>query len=135
MASLAMYEAVTCGIRIRVTPQFLEEESAPAEGRYLWSYTIDIRNEGRETVQLRARHWRITDATGRTQEVAGPGVVGQTPVLTPGASFRYTSGCPLPTPSGIMVGTYQMTSAAGERFNVSIPAFSLDSPHAKRSLN
>ena len=134
-ASLAMYEAVTRGIRIRVTPQFLEEESAPAEGRYLWSYTIDIRNEGRDTVQLRSRHWRITDATGRTQEVEGPGVVGQTPVLTPGASFRYTSGCPLPTPSGIMVGTYQMTSAAGERFNVSIPAFSLDSPHAKRSLN
>jgi ApaG protein len=130
-----MYEAVTRGIRIRVTPQFLEEESAPAEGRYLWSYTIDIRNEGRDTVQLRSRHWRITDATGRTQEVEGPGVVGQTPVLTPGASFRYTSGCPLPTPSGIMVGTYQMTSAAGERFNVSIPAFSLDSPHAKRSLN
>ena len=130
-----MYEAVTRGIRIRVTPQFLEEESAPAEGRYLWSYTIDIRNEGRDTVQLRSRHWRITDATGRTQEVQGPGVVGQTPVLTPGASFRYTSGCPLPTPSGIIVGTYQMTSAAGERFNVSIPAFSLDSPHAKRSLN
>jgi len=130
-----MYEAVTRGIRIRVTPQFMEEESAPAEGRYLWSYTIDIRNEGRDTVQLRSRHWRITDATGRTQEVEGPGVVGQTPVLTPGASFRYTSGCPLPTPSGIMVGTYQMTSAAGERFNVSIPAFSLDSPHAKRSLN
>ena len=130
-----MYEAVTRGIRIRVTPQFLEEESAPAEGRYLWSYTIDIRNEGRDTVQLRSRHWRITDATGRTQEVEGPGVVGQTPVLTPGASFRYTSGCPLPKPSGIMVGTYQMTSAAGERFNVSIPAFSLDSPHAKRSLN
>ncbi|MFZ0851046.1 MAG: Co2+/Mg2+ efflux protein ApaG [Hyphomicrobiaceae bacterium] len=130
-----MYEAVTRGIRIRVTPQFLEEESAPAEGRYLWSYTIDIRNEGRDTVQLRSRHWRITDATGRTQEVEGPGVVGQTPVLTPGASFRYTSGCPLPTPSGIMVGTYQMTSAAGERFDVSIPAFSLDSPHAKRSLN
>ena len=130
-----MYEAVTRGIRIRVTPQFLEEELAPAEGRYLWSYTIDIRNEGRDTVQLRSRHWRITDATGRTQEVEGPGVVGQTPVLTPGASFRYTSGCPLPTPSGIMVGTYQMTSAAGERFDVSIPAFSLDSPHAKRSLN
>ena len=66
-----MYEAVTRGIRIRVTPQFLEEESAPAEGRYLWSYTIDIRNEGRDTVQLRSRHWRITDATGRTQEVRG----------------------------------------------------------------
>lgn len=130
-----MYEAVTRGIRIRVTPQFLEQESAPEEGRYLWAYTIDIHNEGSDTVQLRSRHWRITDATGRRQEVEGPGVVGQTPVLAPGASFRYTSGCPLPTPSGIMEGSYQMTSAAGERFNVAIPAFSLDSPHARRSLN
>ena len=130
-----MYEAVTRGIRIRVTPQFLEQDSAPDEGRYLWAYTIDILNEGGDWVQLRSRHWRITDATGHTQEVKGPGVVGQTPVLAPGASFRYTSGCPLPTPSGIMVGTYQMTSAAGELFNVAIPAFSLDSPHARRSVN
>jgi ApaG protein len=130
-----MYEAVTRGIRIRVTPQFLEQESAPEEGRYLWAYTIDIHNESSDTVQLRSRHWRITDATGRRQEVEGPGVVGQTPVLAPGASFRYTSGCPLPTPSGIMEGSYQMTTAAGERFNVAIPAFSLDSPHARRSLN
>jgi ApaG protein len=135
MASVAMYEAVTRGIRIRVTPQFLEQESSPDESRYLWAYTIDICNEGSETVQLRSRHWRITDASGRTQEVSGPGVVGQTPVLAPGASFRYTSGCPLPTPSGIMAGSYQMTSAAGELFNVTIPAFSLDSPHAQRSLN
>jgi ApaG protein len=130
-----MYEAVTRGIRIRVTPQFLEQDSSPDESRYLWAYTVDIRNEGSETVQLRSRHWRITDASGRTQEVSGPGVVGQTPVLAPGASFRYTSGCPLQTPSGIMAGSYQMTSAAGELFNVTIPAFSLDSPHAQRSLN
>jgi ApaG protein len=130
-----MYEAVTRGIRIRVTPQFLEQESAPAEGRYLWAYTIDISNESSETVQLRSRRWRITDQRGRTQQVEGPGVVGQTPVLAPGGSFRYTSGCPLQTPSGIMVGTYQMTSAAGERFDVDIPAFSLDSPHATPSLN
>lgn len=135
MAKRAMYEAVTRGIRIRVRPQFLEHESEPHESRYLWAYTIDIKNEGSETVQLRSRHWRITDATGRTEEVKGPGVVGQTPVLAPGASFSYTSGCPLPTPSGIMVGTYEMASAAGELFNVSIPAFSLDSPHAERSLN
>jgi len=135
MASVAMYEAVTRGIRIRVTPQFLEQESSPDESRYLWAYTIDIRNEGSETVQLRSRYWRITDASGRTQEVSGPGVVGQTPVLAPGASFRYTSGCPLQTPSGIMAGSYQMTSAAGELFDVTIPAFSLDSPHAQRSLN
>jgi ApaG protein len=130
-----MYESVTRDIRIRVTPQYLEDESSPDEGRYFWAYTIDIRNEGSEIVQLRSRHWRITDADGHTEEVRGPGVVGQTPVLMPGASFRYTSGCPLSTPSGIMVGTYQMTTEAGELFNVAIPAFSLDSPHVKRSLN
>jgi ApaG protein len=130
-----MYEAVTRGIRVRVTPQYLEEESAPEQDRFFWAYTIDISNEGSETVQLRSRHWRITDSVGRTEEVRGPGVVGETPVLQPGKSFRYTSGCPLETPSGIMVGSYQMTTEAGELFNVAIPAFSLDSPHAKRSLN
>ena len=130
-----MYETVTHGVRVRVEPQFLEDESDPDEQRFFWAYTIDIINEGSETVQLRSRHWRITDATGQTEEVRGPGVVGKTPVLTPGASFRYTSGCPLPTPSGIMVGSYQMTNEAGDLFNVEIPAFSLDSPHARRSLN
>src|SRR6476620_9445958 len=130
-----MYEAVTRGIRVRVTPQYLEEESAPDERRYLWSYTIEISNQGEEVVQLRSRHWRITDADGRTEEVRGPGVVGQTPVIQPGTSFRYTSGCPLGTPSGSMVGSYQMTADGGELFNVAIPAFSLDSPHARRSLN
>jgi ApaG protein len=130
-----MYEAVTRGIRVCVTPQYLEEESSPEVDRFFWAYTIDIFNEGSETVQLRSRHWRITDADGRTEEVRGPGVVGETPVLLPGKSFRYTSGCPLDTPSGIMVGTYQMTTETGELFNVAIPAFSLDSPHARRSLN
>ena len=130
-----MYEAVTHGIRVRVTPQYLEEESVAGREPLFWAYTIEITNEGSETVQLRSRHWRITDATGRTEEVRGPGVVGQTPVLEPGASFRYTSGCPLDTPSGIMVGSYQMTTEAGERFDVAVPAFSLDSPHATRSLN
>jgi ApaG protein len=86
-------------------------------------------------VQLCSRHWRITDSGGRNDEVKGPGVVGQMPVLKPGESFRYTSGCPLETPSGIMVGSYSMTTDAGEQFSVAIPAFSLDSPHAKRSLN
>ena len=130
-----MYEAVTKGIRVRVQPEYLEEESAPVDSRYVWSYTIDIINEGSETVQLKTRHWRITDGAGRTEEVRGPGVVGETPVLEPGASFRYTSGCPLKTPSGIMVGSYQMTTEDGGRIEVAIPAFSLDSPHARRSLN
>lgn len=130
-----MYEAVTKGIRVRVQPEYLEEESAPVDSRYVWAYTIDIINEGTETVQLKTRHWRITDGAGRTEEVRGPGVVGETPVLEPGASFRYTSGCPLTTPSGIMVGSYQMTTEDGGRIEVAIPAFSLDSPHARRSLN
>jgi ApaG protein len=130
-----MYEAVTRGIRVRATPQYLEEESSPDDGRFFWAYTIEISNEGSETVQLCTRHWRITDSDGHNEEVRGPGVVGNMPVLKPGESFRYTSGCPLETPSGIMVGSYRMTTEDGEQFNVDIPAFSLDSPHAKRSLN
>jgi ApaG protein len=130
-----MYEAVTQGIRVRVTPQYLEEESSPNEGRYVWAYTVDIHNEGSQTVQLRTRYWRITDASGRTEEVKGAGVVGQTPVMAPGTSFQYTSSCPLSTPSGIMMGTYHMTTGSGDRIDVAVPAFSLDSPHSKPRLN
>src|SRR5262249_60322601 len=100
-----------------------------------WGYSGPTLNGGSETVQLRSRHWRITDASGRTEEVKGQGVVGQTPVMAPGASFRYTSSCPLTTPSGIMMGTYQMTTGEGRRIDVAIPAFSLDSPHSQPRLN
>jgi ApaG protein len=130
-----MYEAVTRGIRVRVTPRYLEEESRPDAQCFFWEYTVHIINESSDTVRLRARYWRITDAAGATEEVRGPGVVGKTPVLTPGTSFRYSSGCPLATPSGIMVGSYQMTTASGELFEVAVPAFSLDSPHTQQSLN
>ena len=130
-----MYEAVTRSIRVRVTPQYLEEESSPEKDRFFWAYTVDISNEGGETVQLRSRHWRITDAGGKTEEVRGPGVVGETPVLEPGKSFRYTSGCPLDTPSGMMFGHYQMETDDGELFHVKIPAFSLDTPNLLRTLN
>jgi len=130
-----MYEAVTRGIRVRVAPQYVEEESSPDAGQFFWAYTVEISNEGSETVQLCSRHWRITDGRGRNEEVRGPGVVGNMPVLRPGQSFRYTSGCPLQTPSGTMVGSYRMTTETGLQFNVAIPAFSLDSPHVKRSLN
>jgi ApaG protein len=119
-------------VRVKVVPEFIETESDPDEGRYFWAYTIEISNEGRQTVQLQTRHWRITDERGRTEEVRGTGVVGKTPVLGPGESFRYTSGCPLTTPSGLMTGTYGMVGAGGERFDVNIPAFSLDSPHGRR---
>jgi ApaG protein len=130
-----MYETVTRGIRIRVTPQYLEDQSTPEESEFFWAYTVDIANERDETVQLRSRVWRITDGQGRTEEVRGPGVVGETPVIQPGNSFSYTSGCPLRTPSGIMAGSYQMADAKGQLFDVEIPAFSLDSPFALRSVN
>jgi ApaG protein len=130
-----MYEAVTEGVRIKVTPEYLEEQSSPDESYYFWAYTIEIANEGTDTAQLKTRHWRITDANGKTEEVRGPGVVGKTPLLEPGQSFTYTSGCPLTTPSGIMVGSYQMQREDGTLFNVAIPAFSLDSPFASRSVN
>lgn len=130
-----MYEQVTRSIRVRVRPEYLEAQSAPDEGRYFWSYTVEIMNEGSETVQLRSRYWRITDANGHVEEVRGPGVVGQTPVIGPGESFEYTSGCPLKTTSGIMVGSYQMEKTNGTLIDIAIPAFSLDSPFARRSLN
>lgn len=130
-----MYSAVTHDIRVSVTPEYSEERSEPGQNRYFWLYTIEILNLGRATVQLTHRHWRITDARGKLEEVRGPGVVGEQPMLEPGQSFRYTSGCPLTTPSGIMVGAYRMVDGGGRAFDVAIPAFSLDSPHAKRVLN
>ena len=124
----SLYEAMTEGIAVRVRPAFLKERSSPQEGRWLFAYTIEIENASNETVQLRSRHWRITDAAGRVEEVHGPGVVGEEPILDPGDSFTYTSGCPLTTPSGIMCGSYEMERPDGSRFQVAIPAFSLDAP-------
>lgn len=130
-----MYEAVTHGIRVKVEPQYLEEQSSPDESYFFWAYTIEIANESTSVVQLKTRHWQITDARGKTEEVRGPGVVGKTPVLDPGESFTYTSGCPLGTASGIMVGSYQMQLQDGSMIDVAVPAFSLDSPFAVRSVN
>jgi ApaG protein len=130
-----MYRAVTRQIEVTVEPNFLPERSSAEKQEYFWSYTIVITNSGAETVQLRTRHWIITDASGRKQEVRGEGVVGEQPVLAPGEHFEYTSGVPLPTASGIMTGRYQMVSESGEQFEIDIPAFSLDSPNHKRVLN
>jgi ApaG protein len=131
----ALYQAVTRDIEVRVTPRFLKERSSPEKDQYFWAYTIEIVNRGSETVQLKTRHWRITDAMGRTQEVRGAGVVGEQPVLKPGQSFEYTSGVPLTTGSGFMTGTYGMMSARGERFDIEIPPFWLDSPNTRRTVN
>jgi ApaG protein len=130
-----MYEAVTRSVRVRVTPRYLEERSDADESRYVWAYTIDIVNEGSETVQLKSRYWRITDERGKVEEVRGPGVVGETPELKPGQRFSYTSGCSLTTPSGIMVGQFFMVTDKGEPFAIAVPAFSLDSPHGRRAVN
>jgi ApaG protein len=130
-----MYEKVTRGIRVRVEPAFVQEQSSPDESYFFWAYTVEITNETEDRVQLRSRLWQITDARGVTEEVRGPGVVGQTPFIGPGETFTYTSGCPLPTPSGIMVGSYQMADAHGLLFDVGIPAFSLDCPYETHSVN
>jgi ApaG protein len=130
-----MYRAVTRKVEVTVTPRFLPERSSPDNGYFFWAYTIDITNLGNETVQLKTRHWRITDALGRLQEVKGAGVVGEEPVLKPGESFEYTSGVPLPTPSGFMAGTYGMVTTDGAPFDIDIPAFSLDSSYAERTIN
>jgi ApaG protein len=130
-----MYRAVTRQIEVTVEPNFLPERSSIQKGQYFWSYTIVITNTGAETVQLHSRLWIITDAVGRKRDVRGEGVVGAQPVLAPGERFEYTSGVELPTTSGFMTGRYQMVSESGERFEIDIPTFSLDSPDGKRVLN
>jgi ApaG protein len=130
-----MYRAVTRNIEVTVTPRFMPDRSSPENGHYFWAYTIEISNLGTETVQLKTRTWQITDAQGREQEVRGAGVVGEEPVLGPGESFEYTSGVPLQTPSGFMVGSYGMINAEGEQFDIDVPAFSLDSAPGGRTIN
>ena len=124
-----MYSEITQEIKISVDTTFVEEQSEPDDFHFVWAYHIRIENEGGETVQLLRRHWHITDSQGRVHEVRGDGVVGEQPVLEPGEAFEYTSGTPLSTPSGFMVGSYQMVTGEGNHFSVLIPAFSLDSPH------
>lgn len=133
--AILMYRAVTRQIEVTVEPNFMPDRSSVERSQYFWSYTIVITNSGQETVQLRTRHWIITDASGHRQEVRGEGVVGEQPVLAPGERFEYTSGVPLPTASGFMTGRYQMVSESGERFEIDVPTFSLDSPDSRRVLN
>ena len=130
-----VYEARTGDILVRVSPAYLPEDSNPENGRWIWSYTVEIENHGQDTVTLVSRHWVITDGLNRVEEVRGQGVVGEQPVLGPREAFRYASGCPLGTPSGAMRGTYQMVTARGEAFEVTIPEFSLHLPGARRRLN
>lgn len=132
---MRMYQKETRAIEITVKPFYLDEQSEPDDSHFVFAYHIRIQNNGHDVVQLLNRYWQITDGRGRIQEVRGPGVVGEQPVLRPGEAFEYTSGCPLNTSTGIMVGTYEMETLDGERFDVDIPAFSLDAPDAPVQLN
>lgn len=129
------YTQTTRNIRITVYPIYLDGQSSPQENQYVWAYHVIIENTGGETVHLKTRHWRITNSYGQTQEINGDGVVGEQPVIEPGEVFEYTSGVPLSTPSGIMVGFYRMETSTGEMLDIPVPAFSLDSPYEVVSLN
>ncbi|HEX5474389.1 MAG TPA: Co2+/Mg2+ efflux protein ApaG [Vicinamibacterales bacterium] len=122
-------EAVTRGVRVHVESEYAPERSQPSQNQWFFLYTITISNEGSETVQLLTRHWIITDGTGHVEEVRGPGVIGKQPILAPGESFTYTSGCPLETPFGVMEGTYQMVTDAGSPFDARIAPFTLSEPY------
>lgn len=130
-----MYSAVTNGINVAVEPYYLDDDSSPEEGHYVWAYIVEIRNETDAPVQLKSRYWKIVDAAGHIDEVRGAGVVGEEPVIEPGETYQYSSGCPLKTSSGIMFGNYSMQREDGSSFDVAIPAFSLDLPDEVRSLN
>ncbi len=130
-----MYRAETEGIEVTVEPFYLEDRSEPAEDHYVWAYRVTIANNSKAAAQLLSRYWNITDGNGRVEEVTGDGVVGEQPELRPGDSYQYTSGCPLSTPSGIMAGYYTMTDLKGRKFDVEIPAFSLDIPNRLRTIN
>jgi ApaG protein len=135
MAKPTPYLAITRGIAVSVEPTYLEARSSPGDSQYFWAYRIVIENQGLETVQLLSRHWMITNARGELNEIKGPGVVGEQPVLKVGERHEYTSGVPLDTPSGMMGGAYQMESENGERFDIEIPTFSLDRPNRSVLLN
>jgi ApaG protein len=123
-------EAFTRNIRISVQAQYVEQRSQPEDGLWFFAYRVELENLGEEAVQLLSRHWVITDGEGRVEEVRGPGVVGEQPLLEPGERFHYTSACPLPTPFGTMHGSYQMIADNGDRFDAIIAPFTLSLPHA-----
>ena len=130
-----MYHATTREIEVSVEPYYLPEQSDPDDSRYVWGYRIVIANNSDQRIKLLNRYWNITDENGQVDEVTGPGVVGEQPVLEPGETYEYNSGCPLDTPSGLMFGHYVMLADSGETFDVTIPAFSLDAPGLQRTLN
>ena len=130
-----MYRALTRDIEVTVEPYYLADQSDPDDSRYVWGYRVVISNHSDVAVRLMTRYWHITDQNGQVDEVNGPGVIGEQPVLRPGESFNYTSGCPLTTPDGSMHGFYAMQDENGTIFDVEVPLFPLDSPYVKKVLH
>jgi ApaG protein len=130
-----MYSKTTHGIKVTAIPEYLRKDSSPEEGKFLWLYTITIENFNTRTVQLLRRKWLITDQQGTSFVIEGDGVIGEQPIIKPGEGYKYLSGTPLSTPSGIMMGSYFLVDDDGKSFEVDIPAFSLDSPHHNKLMN
>ncbi|MDB0032336.1 Co2+/Mg2+ efflux protein ApaG [Alphaproteobacteria bacterium] len=130
-----MYSKTTKGVTVTVTPYFLDDQSSPQEGHYVWAYQVNIKNLSTSTFKLHHRNWVIIDANGKIMNVQGEGVVGEFPILQPGESFEYTSGTPLKTSNGIMQGFYLMSQNNGEQIKIDIPAFSLDSPYSNKNFH
>lgn len=130
-----MYRETTRSLTVSVEPEYLERQSRPDEGHFVWAYHVRIENHGDETVQLINRYWRIVDGAGKVEEVQGAGVIGEQPILKPGEAFEYTSGAPLAVPGGFMMGHYEMITEDGDAFKIAIPVFSLDRPNEAVRLN
>lgn len=133
--NLFKYEQRTENVIVRVEPEFLSEQSSPKDSRFIWAYTVEIDNQSDQDLTVTDRFWQIADSSGQVQEVRAAGVVGETPLVKAGEIFRYTSGAPLTAPSGMMRGSYTVCSETGERFDIIVPTFLLDSPHEGHSLN
>jgi len=130
-----MYSKTTNGVKVTVEPYFLEDQSSPQEGHYVWAYQVKIINTSSNTIKLKHRNWVIIDANGKIMNIQGEGVVGEFPILKPGECFEYTSGTPLKTTNGFMQGFYLMSQNDGEQLKIDIPTFSLDSPYGKKNLH
>ncbi len=130
-----MFKATTHDVSVTVMPVYIDERSNPATSQYFWAYRVVIENNSDQTLQLLTRYWHITDSNGHVEEVSGDGVIGEQPIMKPGENFSYTSGCPLQTPSGIMVGHYMMQNEIGKMLKVEIPAFPLDLPDLSPVIN
>mgnify|MGYP001440087474 CR=1 FL=1 len=130
-----MYSKTTKGVTVTVTPYFLDDQSSPQEGHYVWAYQVNIKNSSANTIKLNRRNWVIIDANGKIMNIQGEGVVGEFPILHPGESFEYTSGTPLKTTNGFMQGFYLMSQKNGDQLKIDIPTFSLDSPYDQKKLH